>query len=106
VLLPLVWPGLKINVYPGFPNVSIGPVWPGAPGRTVGFLDYFFGPDVDVAWADELVAFDDHVGREDTALVESAQRGVETGLIQKGHLLPESERLIVQFQGKVTQTLT
>jgi choline monooxygenase len=102
----LVWPGLKINVYPGFPNLSIGPVWPESPGRTVGFLDYFFGPDVDGAWADELVAFDDGVGREDTALVESAQRGVETGLIQKGYLLPESERLILQFQGKVTQTLT
>ena len=59
-----------------FANLSIGPVWPESPGRTVGFLDYFFGPDVDVARADELVAFDDQVGREDTALVESAQRGV------------------------------
>jgi choline monooxygenase len=102
----LVWPGLKINLYPGFPNLSIGPVWPESPGRTVGFLDYFFGPDVDVAWADELVAFDDQVGREDTALVESAQRGVQAGLIQKGHLLRQSERLIVQFQEKVTHSLT
>jgi len=46
------------------------------------------------------------VGREDVVLVESAQRGVLTGLIQKGYLLPESERLIVEFQGKVTQLLT
>ena len=45
----LVWPALKINVYPGFANLSIGPVWPESPGRTVGFLDYFFGADVDDA---------------------------------------------------------
>ena len=43
----LVWPALKINVYPGLVNLSIGPVWPESPTRTVGFLDYFFGPDVD-----------------------------------------------------------
>ena len=48
----LVWPALKINVYPGLANLSIGPVWPESPGRTVGFLDYFFGPDVDEALGD------------------------------------------------------
>src|SRR5581483_10912353 len=35
----LVWPGLKLNVYPGLVNLSIGPVWPDGPDRTVGFLD-------------------------------------------------------------------
>jgi phenylpropionate dioxygenase-like ring-hydroxylating dioxygenase large terminal subunit len=33
----LVWPGLKINVYPGPANLSIGPVWPESPRRTIGF---------------------------------------------------------------------
>jgi choline monooxygenase len=102
----LVWPALKINVYPGFPNLSIGPVWPEAAGRTVGFLDYYFAPGVDEAWASELIAFDDQVGREDTALVESVQRGVEAGLVERGRLLPESERLIASFQAKVTASLT
>ncbi|HEY7605097.1 MAG TPA: aromatic ring-hydroxylating dioxygenase subunit alpha [Gaiellaceae bacterium] len=102
----LVWPGLKINVYPGFANVSIGPVWPESPGRTAGFLDYFFGADVDEAWASELIAFDDQVGREDTALVESVQRGVAAGLVGRGRLLPESERLIASFQAEVTRSLT
>jgi hypothetical protein len=41
----LVWPALKLNIYPGFANLSIGPVWPESPERTVGFLDYFFGAD-------------------------------------------------------------
>jgi hypothetical protein len=35
--LHLVWPALKLNVYPGFPNLSIGPVRPESPGRTAGF---------------------------------------------------------------------
>jgi len=102
----LVWPALKINVYPGLANLSIGPVWPVAPERTVGFLDYFFGPEVDEAAAAELIAFDDQVGREDTELVESAQRGVRSGLVERGRLLPASECLIAGFQRKVTEALT
>jgi phenylpropionate dioxygenase-like ring-hydroxylating dioxygenase large terminal subunit len=102
----LVWPALKLNVYPGLANLSIGPVWPESPGRTVGFLDYFFGPDVDEVAARELLAFDDQVGREDAALVESVQRGVRAGLVERGRLLPESERLIAGFQRKVTEALT
>jgi nitrite reductase/ring-hydroxylating ferredoxin subunit len=102
----LVWPALKLNVYPGFANLSIGPVWPESPDRTVGFLDYFFGAEVDDSTARELIAFDDQVGREDTALVESVQRGVRTGLLERGRLLPESERLIAGFQRKVTEALT
>jgi choline monooxygenase len=102
----LVWPALKVNVYPGPANLSIGPVWPQAPDRTVGFLDYFFGAEVDEAAAAELIAFDDQVGREDTELVESVQRGVRAGLVERGRLLPESERLIASFQRKVAEKLT
>ena len=93
----LVWPALKVNVYPGLANLSIGPVWPVSAGRTVGFLDYFFGPEVDEGTAAELIAFDDQVGREDTELVESVQRGVRLGLVDSGRLLPGSERLIVRL---------
>jgi choline monooxygenase len=102
----LVWPTLKINVYPGFANLSIGPVWPESPERTVGFLDYFFGADVPEQDARELFEFDDQVGREDTALVESVQRGVRSGLLEHGRLLPASEQLIEEFQRKVAASLT
>jgi choline monooxygenase len=61
---------------------------------------------VDEAWASDLIAFDDQVGREDTALVESVQRGVASGIVERGRLLPESERLIASFQAKVTASLT
>jgi len=101
----LVWPALKVIVYPGATNLSIGPVWPEGPERTGGFLDYFFGPEVPDATARELLEFDDQVGREDRQLVESVQRGVRSGLIEHGRLLLDSELLIEAFQQRVAAVL-
>jgi phenylpropionate dioxygenase-like ring-hydroxylating dioxygenase large terminal subunit len=101
----LLFPNLKLNVYPGPPNLSIGPVLPAGPERAIGHLDYFFRADADEAWIEELVAFDDQVGREDTRLVESVQRGVRSGAIGHGRLLPESEQLVAAFQRRVSETL-
>jgi phenylpropionate dioxygenase-like ring-hydroxylating dioxygenase large terminal subunit len=96
-----LWPNTMINIFPGRPNFSIGPVLPAGPTRTERFLDYFFAPDADEAWVDELLEFDGQVGAEDSVLVENVQRGVSTGLIESGRLLPESERLIADFQARV-----
>jgi phenylpropionate dioxygenase-like ring-hydroxylating dioxygenase large terminal subunit len=93
-----LWPNLTVNIFPGRPNVSIGPVHPLTPGRTSRFLDYFFGADVDQGWIDELMAFDDQVGVEDKALVEGVQRGLEAGVLESGVLMGESEQLIGHFQ--------
>jgi choline monooxygenase len=101
----LVWPALKVNVFPGVANLSIGPVWPVSPGRTAGFLDYFFGPEVSDEEAAELLALDEQVGREDAALVESVQRGVASGLVAAGTLLLPAEELLFDFQRKLATTL-
>ena len=66
--------------------------------RTYRFLDYFFAPDADEAWIDELVAFDNQVGSEDRALVEGVQRGVSSGALEHGDLMSRSEQLIGHFQ--------
>ena len=100
-----LWPNTMINIFPGRTNLSIGPVLPAGPQRTERFLDYFFGPEADKAWVDELLRFDDQVGAEDRVLVENVQRGVATGLIDNGRLLPESERLIADFQQRVRKAL-
>ena len=89
-----VWPNTKINMVPGRPNISIGPLLPVDAGHTVGFLDYFFAPDADDAWIRELLAFDDEVGREDAVLVERVQRGAGIGALERGRLLLSSEQLI------------
>jgi Ring hydroxylating alpha subunit (catalytic domain) len=80
-------------------------MFPLGPERTGRFLDYFFAPDVDQAWVDELVAFDTQVGLEDRALVECVQRGIRSGVLSEGRLLSESEQLVVHFQTLTRQAL-
>lgn len=102
----LLFPSLKVNAQPGVPNLSIGPVWPVAPDRCRGYLDYFFAPDASDAWIAEFLAFDDQVGAEDTALVEAAQAGAGSGLVAEGRLLDHDEQLIAHFQAYVRERLT
>jgi choline monooxygenase len=94
----LLLPNTGINVFPGPPNLSIGPIAPAGPERTARFLDYFFAPDADDGWIAEFLAYDDTIGRQDTALVESVHRGTASGMLDHGRLLPRSERLIAAFQ--------
>jgi phenylpropionate dioxygenase-like ring-hydroxylating dioxygenase large terminal subunit len=101
-----LWPNFGINVFPGRPNLSCGAILPAGTARTHRFLDYFFAPDVDQEWIDELIAFDDQIGREDTALVEGVQRGVGPGLLTEGRVLSESEQLVVHFQRLCAEALT
>jgi phenylpropionate dioxygenase-like ring-hydroxylating dioxygenase large terminal subunit len=100
-----VWPNLRINVFAGAPNLSLGPLLPAGPERSTGFLDYFFAPDADPGWLDELLAFDRQVGAEDRVLVERVQKGVRSGVVQEGRLLGESEQLVTRFQELVGAAL-
>lgn len=101
----LVWPNLTININPGFPNLSVD-VWnPDGPNRARGFSTQFFGPGVDKAWAEELVAFNHQVGHEDDELTDSVQRGLIGGIPDKGRFLTNSEHLIISFQKLVVKAL-
>jgi nitrite reductase/ring-hydroxylating ferredoxin subunit len=101
----LIWPNTGINVFPGRPNLSIGPILPVAPDRTRRILDYFFAPGETEDWIAEFLEFDDQVGREDAKLVESVQRGAGSGVIPGGRLLPESEQLVAAFQARLREAL-
>ena len=101
----LWFPSLKFNVMPGPPNLSIGPIWPVAPDRCRGYLDYWFAPDVDPAWVKELYDLDTLVGQEDTGLVEAVQAGAASGLLEDGRLLSHDEQLIAHFQDYVRARL-
>jgi choline monooxygenase len=100
-----LWPNFGLNVFPGQPNLSCGPMLPIGPERTARFLDYFFAPGVDQAWIDELLAFDNQVGMEDRGLVEGVQRGVRSGILSEGRLLSESEQLVAHFQRLCAEAL-
>ena len=101
----LLFPGTVINVMPGRPNLSIGPIAPLATERTYRFLDYFVAEDADEAWIEESLAFDFQVGAEDRILVERVQAGVRSGLIDEGRLMPQSEQLVAHFQSLVVDAL-
>jgi choline monooxygenase len=101
-----LWPNLKLNVSPGRPNLSVGPVIPGpTPETSRGFLDYFYAPGTPDAWIAEFLEFDNQVGAEDRVLIEGVQRGVANGLLQEGRMLLASEHLMAHFQGLVRQSL-
>jgi choline monooxygenase len=100
-----LWPNLGVNIFPGRPNISIGPIVPVSADRTYRFLDYFFGPNVDRPWIDELMAFDNQVGVEDRALVEGVQRGIASGALEHGYLMEHSEQLIGHFQALTREAL-
>jgi phenylpropionate dioxygenase-like ring-hydroxylating dioxygenase large terminal subunit len=100
-----LFPGTVVNVMPGRQNLSIGPLLPHGPERTYRFLDYFFGEDADEEWRRGFLELDDQVGIEDRALVESVQRGISSGALESGVLLPESEQLIARFQALVLEAL-
>ena len=93
-----IWPNIKINVMPGRPNISIGPIFPVGPERTDGYLDYFFAPGEDPAWIADYLDLDNQVGAEDRVLVESVQSGMRSGAFERGRLLLPSEDLIKEFQ--------
>jgi phenylpropionate dioxygenase-like ring-hydroxylating dioxygenase large terminal subunit len=101
----LLFPSLKFNVQPGPANLSIGPVWPVAPDRCRGFLDYFFAPGLSEEHIAQFLATDDQIGAEDTALVEGTQAGAGSGLVPEGRLLANDEQLLAHFQRWVREQL-
>jgi hypothetical protein len=101
----LWFPTLKFNVLPGHPNLSIGPLWPTGPETCAGYLDYWFGESADAPWIDELFVLDEQIGNEDTALVEAAQRGSSSGMIERGWVMGGAEVLIGHFQDYVRARL-
>jgi choline monooxygenase len=102
----MLWPNLTVSINPGHPNLSLD-VWvPDGPGRTRGFSEHYFGPDVPEEWARELTAFNKQVGAEDDVLTGSVQRGLRAGVPEQGRFLTDSEHLVVHFQRLVLQALS
>jgi choline monooxygenase len=100
-----LWPNTTININPGFPNLSVD-VWrPDGPNATKGVSEHFFGPGVDEDFARELTAFNRQVAEEDDRLTDSVQRGLLGGLPERGQFLPESERLVIEFQKQVVEAV-
>jgi choline monooxygenase len=100
-----LFPATTVNIAPGFPNVSLERWISEDVRRTVEVTDYYFHPEASPEEIAELMAWDEQVGREDVSLVESVQRGLDSGLVPQGRLMVESEALIADFQRRVHDAL-
>ncbi|HEY7061423.1 MAG TPA: aromatic ring-hydroxylating dioxygenase subunit alpha [Chloroflexota bacterium] len=100
-----LWPNFTISVNPGQPNLSLDVWLPDGPGRTHGFSEHYFGPDVSRDWAEDMVKFNAQVGEEDDHLTDSVQRGVRSGFPDQGRFLINSEHLCIHFQKLVLTAL-
>jgi phenylpropionate dioxygenase-like ring-hydroxylating dioxygenase large terminal subunit len=101
----LLWPNTTINVEFGPGNLSIDATRPDGPGRSRGATDYFYYEEVPDETAQAMMEFGIQVGNEDAALVESVQRGLDSGMVPQGRLLLSSEHLIQHFQKLVFEAL-
>ena len=104
-LYAFLWPNFTLNVYPGPGNVSLNLFMPLATDRTLTLYEYFLADEVSDAEADEFVAFIDQVQREDTELCESVQRGLRSGRLESGLLVPGREDGLRHFQNLVRHAL-
>jgi choline monooxygenase len=100
-----LFPTTTVNIAPGIANVSLERWIPDGTKRTVEVTDYFFGPEASEKEIEELMAWDSQVGEEDVSLVESVQRGLDSGAVPQGRLMAESEQLIADFQRRVRDAL-
>jgi phenylpropionate dioxygenase-like ring-hydroxylating dioxygenase large terminal subunit len=102
----LLWPNTTINIEAGPGNLSVDTTRPNGAGRSVGVTEYFYYQEVSDETARQMMDFANQVGNEDASLVESVQRGLDTGMVPQGRLLLTSEHLIQHFQRLVFEALT
>jgi choline monooxygenase len=68
-------------------------------------VEYYFSPEVDDAEAQEEIELNGATLGEDTALVESVQRGLRSQALSSGCLMESSESLVAHFQALVSRAL-
>jgi len=101
-----LFPSTTVNIAPGIQNISLERYNPDGLRGTIEVTDYYFGVDVPDSEIDELMAWDNQVAQEDVSLVQSVQRGLESGAVPQGRLMTTSEQLIADFQRRVYDALT
>ena len=102
----LLYPNTGINVFPGPPNLSIGPVLPNGTGRTERYLDYFFAPGRRRGVAGRVLRLrrPGRQGGHRARRVGAPRHGA--GLLEQGRLLLRSEPLLAAFQGWVAERVS
>jgi phenylpropionate dioxygenase-like ring-hydroxylating dioxygenase large terminal subunit len=101
----LLWPNLAVMTYAGRSNLIVYAYEPAGPDATRRISDHYFAPDVDETTRREIIAFGLQLFHEDRALVESVQKGLRSGFVRQGRVLPRSELLVHHFQKMIHRAL-
>jgi choline monooxygenase len=90
-----LYPNTMLNVLPG--RLQTNRVLPLGAGRCRVDFDYFYAPGVPAAARRDDQRFSDEVQREDAAICEAVQRGLESGSYVAGRLNPRQESGLWRF---------
>ena len=94
----MIWPNTKVNVMPGAPNLSIGPLVPAAPGATEGYLDYFFPGTPTPPGSPATSSSTTRSARRTGCWSSRCSAGCGRARFERGRLMMPSEELIADFQ--------
>ena len=100
-----LWPNFTLNIYPGPGNVSLNLFVPLDAGHTLAVYDYCFADEVADDQVTDFVKFIDQVQEEDIVLCESVQRGLRSGVFDRGTLMLSREKALRHFQKLVHRSL-
>ncbi len=100
-----LWPNFTLNIYPGPGNVSLNLFVPVDAGHTLAIYDYCFVDEVEEQQVSDFVKFIDQVQEEDIVLCESVQRGLRSGVFNRGSLMLSREKALRHFQKLVYRAL-
>jgi choline monooxygenase len=98
------FPNWMLNIYPD--HLQLNVVVPVSPTETMVVFEWYVvdGTQPRSAYA-AFLDFGDEVQREDIAICENVQRGLESGGYERGRLCPRHENGVHHFQGLVTRFL-
>ena len=99
-----IYPNMMLNILPG--RLQTNRVVPVSAGRCRVLFDYYYS-DAESAAARKMIAedlsFSDEVQKEDIAICERVQQGLESGSYKAGRLSPKRESGVHHFQELIRQ---
>jgi choline monooxygenase len=102
-----VYPNLMLNVYPD--NFSTNLIVPVSPRKTITIFDWFFrdpqSPSVQEA-VRQTIEFSDEIQREDIAICEAVQKGLESRTYDTGRFSVRRESGVHHFHRLYAEALT
>jgi choline monooxygenase len=99
-----VFPNWMLNVYPG--NLSINIVLPVGAGRTRTVFDWYFTDPGQKEAIAQAIAFSEEVQEEDIGICLAVQKGLSSGVYDRGRFSVKNEAAVHQFQRMVHEYVT